>query len=47
MDVDVNSRPTSSRGEAREGEVLNSRGKIVITGDSEGEGYCMPGENCG
>jgi hypothetical protein len=46
MDVDVNSRPTSSKGEAGEGEVLNSRGKIVITGDSEGGGYCVPGEDC-
>lgn len=45
MDVDVNSRPTSSKGEAGE-EVLNSRGKVVITGDGEG-GYCMPGEDCG
>ncbi|KAH8778269.1 Rdx family-domain-containing protein [Hyaloscypha sp. PMI_1271] len=47
MDVDVNSRPTSSKGDAGEGEVLNSRGKIVITGDSEGGGYCMPGDDCG
>jgi hypothetical protein len=46
MDVDVNSRPTSSKGEAGEGEALNSRGKIVITGDSEGGGYCLPGEDC-
>jgi len=45
MDVDVKSRPTSSKGE--EGQVLNSRGKIVITGDAEGGGYCMPGEDCG
>lgn len=46
MDVDVTSRPTSSKGEAAQGEVVNSRGKIVITGDGEG-GYCMPGEDCG
>jgi len=45
MDVDVNSRPTSSKGE--EGQVVNSRGKIVITGDSEAGGYCLPGEDCG
>lgn len=48
MDVDVKSRPTSSKGEAGEGEVLNSRGKVVITGDSDLGGYCRPGdEDCG
>lgn len=46
MDVDVNSRPTSSKGEAGDGEVLNSRGKIVITGDSDAGSYCRPGEDC-
>jgi len=46
MDVDVTSRPTSSKGEAGEGELLNSRGKIVITGDSEAGGFCRPGEDC-
>ena len=47
MDVDVKSRPTSSKGE--EVQVLNSRGKIVITGEGqeEGGGFCMPGEDCG
>lgn len=46
MDVDVNSRPGSSKGEEK-GEVLNSRGKIVI-GAEEGEsmGFCRPGEDC-
>ncbi|CZR66191.1 uncharacterized protein PAC_16092 [Phialocephala subalpina] len=52
MDVDVSSRPGSSRGEGLEkgeggGEVLNSRGKIVIGGgDGESFGFCRPGEAC-
>jgi hypothetical protein len=47
MDVDTESGPTSSKGEGEEREVLNSRGKIVITSDGDGEGYCVPGEDCG
>jgi hypothetical protein len=43
MDVDVSSRPASSKG--GEEEVLNSRGKIVI-GGGEGYGFCRPGEDC-
>jgi hypothetical protein len=43
MDVDVSSRPASSKG--GEEEVVNSRGKIVI-GDGEGMGFCRPGEDC-
>ena len=43
MDVDVSSRPASSKGD--EEEVLNSRGKIVISGE-EGYGFCRPGEDC-
>ncbi|KAH6720101.1 selT/selW/selH seleno protein domain-containing protein [Leptodontidium sp. MPI-SDFR-AT-0119] len=56
MDVDVNSRPGSSRGdvagelggEGGGGEVLNSRGKIQVGGENEGggSGYCRPGEDC-
>jgi len=42
MDVDVSSRPGSSKG-----EVLNSRGKIVVGGEEgEGMGFCRPGEDC-
>lgn len=51
MDVDVNSRPTSSRGDAGDGAVngdaegvLNARGKIQV-GES-GSGFCRPGEDC-
>lgn len=51
MDVDVNSRPGSSRGDAGEGAVsqdvdgsLNSRGKIQV-GEGDG-GFCKPGEDC-
>ena len=47
MDVDTESGPMSSKGEGEEREVLNSRGKIVITGDGDGDGYCMPGGDCG
>ncbi|KAF8863759.1 hypothetical protein BDZ45DRAFT_712112 [Acephala macrosclerotiorum] len=58
MDVDVSSRPGSSKGDAVDGgnggdglekEVLNSRGKIVIggaDGDGESYGFCRPGEDC-
>jgi hypothetical protein len=49
MDIDASSRPSSSTGKA-EPEVLNSRGKIVIGGgaDGEGFGFCRPGdEDCG
>lgn len=54
MDVDVASRPVSRN---EDGEVLNSRGKVVIVGGGgeEGDefggesfGYCRPGdEDCG
>jgi len=44
----VNSRPVSRN---EEGEVLNSRGKVVISGgEGMGEdfGFCRPGdEDCG
>jgi hypothetical protein len=46
MDVDVSSRPTSSKEEDGEAEVLNSRGKIVIAGESKAGGYCLPGQDC-
>lgn len=50
MDIDANSRPSSSAGPAQgEKEVLNSRGKIVIgggDGNGEGFGFCRPGEDC-
>ncbi|CZS90136.1 uncharacterized protein RAG0_01291 [Rhynchosporium agropyri] len=47
MDVDVNSRPTSSKGEVvDEVEVLNERGKIQVGGEAGGGGYCRPGEDC-
>ncbi|KAL2074516.1 hypothetical protein VTL71DRAFT_8294 [Oculimacula yallundae] len=49
MDVDVNSRPSSSKGAVHGGndvEVLNARGKIQIGGESGGGGYCRPGEDC-
>ena len=51
MDVDVTSRPGSSRGDAAEGAVsqdpdgsVNSRGKIQV--DESGGGFCRPGEDC-
>jgi hypothetical protein len=47
MDVDTEAGPMSSKGEGEEREVLNSRGKIVITGDGDGDGYCIPGGDCG
>ena len=53
MDVDVNSRPVSRQEGGESGkEMLNSRGKIVISGEDMGEGenfgYCKPGdEDCG
>ncbi|KAG4416834.1 hypothetical protein IFR04_010030 [Cadophora malorum] len=50
MDVDVNSRPSSSRGDAGEGALsqeaegsVNSRGKIQI--GEGGGGFCRPGED--
>ncbi|KAK0125109.1 hypothetical protein ONS96_008975 [Cadophora gregata f. sp. sojae] len=52
MDVDVASRPTSSKGDAGEGainqdagEFVNSRGKIQVVGETIG-GFCKPGEDC-
>jgi hypothetical protein len=36
-----------SKEAGREKEVLNSRGKIVITGgEGESMGFCRPGEDC-
>ncbi len=50
MDVDVNSRPTSSKGqepgEEGGGELLNARGKVQFGDDNVVGGYCKPGEDC-
>lgn len=50
MDVDVKSRPTSSKGQGLAdeagGEVLNVRGKIQFGDESVVGGYCKPGEDC-
>ena len=43
MDVDISSRPASSKG--GEEEALDSRGKVVI-GGGEGYGFCRPGQDC-
>jgi hypothetical protein len=45
MDVDVDSRPVSRNAG---GDIVNERGKVVITGGEESFGYCNPGdEDCG
>jgi hypothetical protein len=45
MDVDVDSRPVSRNAG---GDIVNERGKVVITGGEESFGYCKPGdEDCG